>query len=284
MNEFIIAQYFRDPIRREPKNVGIIAIRDGECVGRFLGADTISGDVHLGRVPWVKEPKVYRKWVRFWKEEIARGPERIFERLAYGNKGNYGVVLGGKMTGVGVDTAIQLCDRLFDRIVAEPVELGEADEMVAQMQAKSIVELRREIKEEFNVRGILAGNVHNPVPNPVFVKQPVKGHLAPHKPSYLQRVRGHDYVMEVVNFETTKKAPAKDHAFFMAKMFDDIRAQDEASSRVAIVRATKEDLKDNAVVYALKFLKDSASDVVNWSDLDQRNEFVDARQADALAA
>src|SRR5690348_8845278 len=96
--DFFIAQYIRDPLRREPKNVGLFVVKDGECAGRFLGDTTLSGDTDLRTIKWAAHPKIYRKWVDLWREEIQRGPDRLFERLAEGNGPNYQVLNGGHVT------------------------------------------------------------------------------------------------------------------------------------------------------------------------------------------
>ena len=121
MADFFIAQYCRDPIRHEPKNVGVIVVKEADCYGLFLGQETAEGDKDMRTVRWAREPKVYRKWVRFWNEEINRGAEDLFARLADSNSGSYSVIVGGKATDTGNDTAEEICNKLFPMLVTAEV-------------------------------------------------------------------------------------------------------------------------------------------------------------------
>ncbi len=278
--DFFLAQYLRDPMRREPKNVGLIVLKNDECVGRFLGEETAAGDVDLRTVPWAREPKIYRKWVRFWREELAKGEGNLKDRLTESNGGNFDVIMAGGVTDINGDTARTVCDYLF------PMLVGSAEQAATEVEEEEVdrpkSELRKEITGEFKSLGILGGKVHDPVPNPIWPGQPVVGKRATHRPSY-QQLADVKHVMEVVNFTTRLKAPAKDHAGWAAKMFDDIRNRDKTVKSVALVRATKEDREDKVVKYALALLEDSAQSLVFWNDPDQRRKFLEARREAAFA-
>lgn len=270
--DFYIAQYIRDTMRREPKNVGLVVVKDDVCAQQYLGDETVGGDVDLRTARWAKDPKVYRKWVRFWREEVGRGAKDLQKRLMEGNRSNYAMIFGGKVMDSGADTAAQICAHLFPRLVAEIVEPAQDDDGEADASKQ---QLQKEITGEFDRMGILAGRIHDEAPNPVWVNKPIV--VSPkldHTPSYFQNA-GKKYVMEIANFTTPQKALAKDHAGWAAKMFDDVR---NLADTVAIVRASKDDLENKTVKYAMAMLESSAKDIVFWNDAGQRRKFLEARR------
>jgi hypothetical protein len=280
--EFLIAQYLRDPIRREPKNVGLIVIKDGAGAGKFLGEE--SGRFDLRTVRWASEPYVYQHWIEAWREEISMGADGLASRLAETNGENYQIVVAGRVTDTNGDDASTICDRLFPLLVAEhePVALSAtatSDDRQAEHQQS---DLRKQVTNEFKNIGILA-RVHNPPRNPVYTSTPVMGLRVAHRPSYFQSGPV-PHVMEVINFNTVRRRPVQFHAGWAAKMFDDIRARDSGRTRrVAIIRATPDDLQDKIVQDSIALLTDSIDERVDWNDQRQRTQFLEARREAAYA-
>ena len=79
--------------------------------------------------------------------------------------------------------------------------------------------------------------------------------------------------METINFSTPKKGPAKHHAGYAAKMFDDIRAYAPTTQGIAIVHASRLELEDAIVKNSLLLLSDSA-DIVHRANPDERQAFL----------
>jgi hypothetical protein len=274
--KFLIAQYLSDPMRREPKNIGLIVVKDEQCAAKFLGESAEGMD--LRTIRWARDAQLYQHWVESWREQIEDGASGLLERLSETNGGNYDVILGGHVSDANGDTARIICERLFPHLVGEPQEEAES---VAKGSDTQHIELQRAVHDEFSSLGILAGT--SSAPNPVWTHQYVVGKRTTHEPSFLQTADG-PTVMEVINFTTTRKGLARDHAGIVAKMFDDILRNDPRAKRVAITRATREDLLSKPVKYAIDLLQDSVDSTVNWEDKDQRKEFLDARLAVAFAS
>ncbi|WP_254508322.1 hypothetical protein [Anatilimnocola floriformis] len=277
---FYLAQYLRDPIRREPKNVGLFVGRNGEWAGRFLGGEKLDGDTDLRTIAWTEHPKIYRKWVRYWREELETGGDDFLARVMETNGGNFDVIHGGHVAQAGADTAAQIVANLFPLLVSEPasaVELSEPSEVSQR-------EFKKDVTEQFKSLHILGGtrnsDEQNDLKNPVWSDTPIVGDIATHTPAYYQD-GDVPHVMEIFNFTTTRKMPARDHAGWAATMFDDIVRKNSKIATVAIVNATKEDLADEKVDYSLKLLKRRSRDIVHWQNKDQREAFLDARQAAA---
>ena len=274
--EFLLAQYHRDPIRREPKNVGVIVLTDRGAAARFLG-ERAGSDIDLRTVRWSREPAIYQQWVEHWREELDSSEGDLIKRLSRTNGGNFDVIPGGAVTGINGDSPAEICAHLFPLMVDADAE---ADPDATTEVDSSLKEMARDITKRFSDLGILGGRVHNPPPNPVWVRPTVKGKRAEHQPQYSQ-VSGIPCIMEVVNFMAVRKSPVKDHAGWAAKMFDDIRDYRPQTDTIALIRAGKDDLLDKTVRYALALLEDSAR-IVNLSDPDQERQFFSQREQVAL--
>ena len=114
--EFLIAQYLRDPIRREAKNVGVIVRHENQCAGRFLGTRLASGEIDARTFRWSRHPDIYLQWLKYWTQEISKGGENIGKRLARTNGGNFDVIYGG-MVAAG-ESPERLCDELFSLVIS----------------------------------------------------------------------------------------------------------------------------------------------------------------------
>src|SRR4051812_47715751 len=93
--EYLIAQYLRDPMRREAKNVGLIVTAGTDVIARFIGEQGETGEIDLRSTKWTGHPKTYRKWLKFWRQELRRGTTELEDRLTRGNGGNYDIIPGG---------------------------------------------------------------------------------------------------------------------------------------------------------------------------------------------
>src|SRR5947208_424234 len=72
--QLAVVRYVPDPIRDEPRNVGVIAWRRGEVAARFVGEDA-AGDMdrrHISR-RIVPDAQTYVEWVGYWRTHLANG-------------------------------------------------------------------------------------------------------------------------------------------------------------------------------------------------------------------
>lgn len=274
MADFFIAQYLRDPIRREPKNVGIIVGENHDWAAQFLGESAAKEELDLRKIRWAAKPKIYQKWVRYWREEIATGGADLITRLAQANGGNYEVIRGGVVQHTQGDSAARICEKLFPVVVGD---LTQANEELSD----AIPELKRDITRAFKNLKILASQEFSDVPHPIYSDQQIAGRRATHSPAYFQT--GHrQYVMEIANFATAGKVRVRDHAGWAVAMFDDLRQAAPSIAPIAIINARAEDLRDPLVDYSVAMLRESAQ-LVYWQNPEQREEFLKARREAAFS-
>ena len=123
--EYAIAQYHRNPLRREPRNIGIIVAIGESRAARFSGEIADTGEMDGRSTKWAVHLNVYRKWVKYWREQLAKPGDNLLHRLMQTNGDNYDVVRGGVVTDYGQDSAQAVCDNLFSLLVA-PEEVSPA--------------------------------------------------------------------------------------------------------------------------------------------------------------
>lgn len=274
--EYLIAQYVRNPMRHEPRNLGVIVTLGTECVARFVGEVADSGEIDGRRTKWVANPGVYRKWVKYWREQLRKGGENLAERLEQTNGDNYDVVRGGFVTDYENDNAIMICDNLFELLVL-PEDDTSADEPTRKVETEqSARALEAEIAISFRQLGIMSGHTRPSVRHPILRNIPISGTLTNHTPQFVQQNK-HLIVMESLSFATAQKNPVKHHAGYMAKMFDDIGQKNRTTERLAIIYASSDELRDKTVRYCLDVLKDSAA-VVKWNVPSDRDAFLKERE------
>jgi hypothetical protein len=119
--DYLIIQYIRNPIRREARNVGLIVIFGDSCAAKFIGEIADTGEIDRRSTKWALHPTVYRKWIKYWREQLGKGTENLANRLKNTNGDNYDVIRGGCVTDFGNDSPETICDRLFP-ILVEPDE------------------------------------------------------------------------------------------------------------------------------------------------------------------
>ena len=71
--EYLIAQYLHNPMRHEPRNVGIMVSSGASRAGRFVGEISDTGEIDRRSTKWTEYPRVYRKWLRYWREQLEKG-------------------------------------------------------------------------------------------------------------------------------------------------------------------------------------------------------------------
>ena len=109
---YLIAKYISDPIRMEPRNIGVVVWSpDGTTEARFLGEKpNYSGNVDGRSLPaFISSLGAYKQWLRFWRAElnkdaintissgdaISRTSPAFLEALMSWNKGSFMLNEGG---------------------------------------------------------------------------------------------------------------------------------------------------------------------------------------------
>jgi len=71
---FLVAKYFPDLFRKEPRNIGVVLWSPEITLARFVGErpDT-PGKVDEQEIPsFAASHEAYKQWVRYWQREIAK--------------------------------------------------------------------------------------------------------------------------------------------------------------------------------------------------------------------
>ncbi len=275
--EYLIVQYLRDPMRKEPRNIGVVVSLGNRRAAKFAGEINSTSEVDGRSTRWAAYPSVYRKWVKYWREQLEKAGNDLFERMTKTNGDNYDVIRGGYVTDYGQDSPETICDNLFSFLVSSEVTSPPASSVEESEWEISSRELEGRVLGEFRNRGIMSGSYQSPsVRHPIFRKMHVSGKRISHVPEFYQH-NGRPYVMETINFSTPRKGPAKYHAGYVAKMFDDIRAYNDHTQGIALVHASPRELQDEIVNNSVLLLSDSGS-VVNWTIPEERQEFLEERK------
>jgi hypothetical protein len=274
--EFLIAQHAPDLFRQEVRNIGVFGFRGREAAARFLG-ETRPGELDGRTLRTFSHPDVYRQWVDYWRSLLGR-PERSVELLLAATGQHYRLVRGGDLTETAEDSMGNVVNYLYSALVseggmAEAIGAGEESDL-------AVARLRDEIGEALDEANLLAhesGTDLFTVSHPVRRNHPVKGSASePHRPAFVQE-NGHLYVIEAVDFTSTRREAAKDHAGWAAYMFKDIlAARRDTAQAISVVRCRVEDEDHESVRYAMGLLR-RESEVIDWLNSEERGRFIQAR-------
>jgi hypothetical protein len=110
--------------------------------------------------------------------------------------------------------------------------------------------------------------------HPVVTNQNILGKHVTHTPSFSQQ-NGHLYVFEWINLSSSHINKAKERAGWMAYMFEDIRSINPTAETYSLVRPEKDEGVEQ-IEYAKTILRGD-SKIVNWSDTQERREFLEER-------
>lgn len=131
-SRYFLAKYVPDPMRCEPRNIGVILWTPSGAVARFLG-EKQDGGLDLRRVPtFVGDAQVYRQWVEYWRSIVnpdtgladLTGPleqlddDSLRARLGPANKAHWWLVPGGVLLDpVAPSERGPLLTKLFQELV-----------------------------------------------------------------------------------------------------------------------------------------------------------------------
>jgi hypothetical protein len=266
-----IAQYMGDLFRREPRNVGVFVEEDGVAAARFLGIGDngqIDGRKLKGRVEYID---VYKQWVEFWTKEIQH--TSVPEVLEMSGP-HYQVVEGGVVDDASGELA-GVAEYLYSLLVSERAT---RDTYIADEEGPAVA-LINELIDAFKADNILAAGGAVPVvPHPVRRSVVVSGpRNVEYKPAFTQE-NGRLYLMETIDFTTTKKKTARDFAGWTAYQFRDVKAFTQRDTEpIAIVKVMEQDIaEEEDVRNGMAVLRNEAR-VVNWLDVTQKQTFLEER-------
>jgi hypothetical protein len=274
-----VAKYVEDPIRNEPRNVGVIVEGFDGFAARFA---TEREDLTIDRRRLGQRfrfPDVYLQWIEFWREQI--NAEKI-EEIVRATSENYFVVYGGEVSDTGQDTATVVCAFLYNLLVSD-ASVMQAFEVGTESDIER--ELSLDVSSALADWSLLADGPTLHVRHPIRRKQAIQGAHAVHRPSFSQH-NGLLYLFEAIDFTGKKPKLLQERAGYMAYMFSDIRhAQSNAGGVEAFSIVRPQTEEDGEAIEYAKELLDAESHIVNWADKKDRDRFLRDRQrvAEAVA-
>jgi hypothetical protein len=273
MTKYWIAKYVEDPMRNEPRNVGIFVEHNGVKAARFFGEreDGTLDARKLGNK--FTFPNVYTQWRTYWRREMSAG----LELLAQAKTANYFIEMGGEVSEAGADSADEVCVFLFHLLIGG----GALDAYQWNIDDDGNVALATEITAALDHLQVLAHDRELFARHPVVKERPVSGHHVTHTPSFSQR-NGRLYVFDHIDLNGTRPTKIKERAGLLGYMFSDIRAAENDLQAYSLVRPSADNGSD-AIDYAKKVLG-SESSIVNWLDENARGAFLEERRKVADAA
>lgn len=273
--KYWVVQHIADVFRNEPRNVGVFVSWNNQSVARFFGEDSdqqIDGR-KLKKLPY---PDVYRQWVQYWRRNIGD-----ISSVVRNTSEHYRVWEAGELSDLQGADISGVADHLFSVLVSEGA-IGEALQDREAQESPSLY-LESEVANAFGQMNLMAAQQPGAIgPHLIERQVPVQGRVISHTPTFSQR-NGRLWVMETVDFTTTKKKLSRDHAGSVAYMFRDIRDQYQQNAvPVSLVRITDEDRLNPDVDYALRALTNEG-EIVDWLVVEQRNAFLQTRREIANA-
>jgi hypothetical protein len=272
--KYWVAKYIEDPVRNEPRNIGVIVHSDSAWAARFAG-ERDDGTVDGRRLQNFKYADVYKQWLQYWREQLdAENIEDIVQSVT----SNYYVIPGGGVSDIGNDSADSVCKFLYDLLVSD-VPVMDAFELA--LESESERDLSLDVAEALREWDILADQPSLSVRYPVKKKQPMRGaHGAVYEPSFSQQ-NGKLYLFEPIDFNAQKPKLLKERAGFMAYMYTDIRNavcahHHQACEAYSIVRPRS--VGDGEAVEFAREVLSGESKIINWADGNQRDMFLNERR------
>lgn len=271
--KYWVAKYIDDPLRNEPRNIGVVIEQDGVFASRFFGerdyGGALDGRALRGKFSY---PNVYIQWHAFWRSRIQA---KDISGLLKSATANFSVTEGGEIADVGSDTASDVCKFMYDMVVGG----GPIDAYGWQANEDGSFDLTSEIISTLDHLQLLARDHELFARHPVVREREVVGKHVTHRPSFSQK-NGNLYVFDQIDLSGPRPNKIKERAGLLGYMFSDIKAAEPAAVTYSLVRPANDNPAE-AVEYAKRVLG-SESQVVNWLDAQQRGAFLEDRKRVAL--
>jgi hypothetical protein len=134
--KWLIAKYIPDMKRREPRNIGVILLKDGKPYLRFRGRDKTDGKIDGNKTKFQKSVDNYRAWITYWEYAARKGD---IQGLLGGARPDDNFILefgGERIVGSELTEPENFADELFHQLVdSEEVYVEQRRESV-----KSVIE------------------------------------------------------------------------------------------------------------------------------------------------
>jgi hypothetical protein len=284
--EYFLAQFVSEPFRREPRNVGVIVLKDGDTASRFVGEHAPTRTLSDDSADWDPStlrvfPNVnaYRLWVDSWRRKIIRSSVR--EALASGND-QFHLIEGGEVAATGSDSSIKICNYLFEALVSSR-GLGAA---IDQLNDTTAPKLGNAVLASIRDLGIMSSRSNRiNVPNPIFRNRDLVGASSSHRVSMYQESGDRRWAMETVDFSLEKRSSGIRRATYVSCEFDDLLSGTNGDNLypITIIRKSNESKDDDEINWVLKLLR-KQSQVFDWGNLAEKRRFLSEREEIARAA
>ncbi len=272
-----IVQHVADSFRKESRNVGVIVQRGGTFDARFVG-ESSELEFDDRKLRFLKHPKVYRNWVRYWRRLIQDQEREVDAELRADQDGNFRVIDGGSINRVGADSIESICEYAFAMLVSQ----GGLSEVLhaSKLSEEPHVVLRDSIAHEFRAFGLMGGSKNLFGRHPIVAHQAIIGSRTVHEFSFTQQHATLDLI-EPLNLLTPQKRHIKDRAGWMAYAFNDVQQRVKRECDIIpFVIAEIPEKRDEVTNYCLDTLEGIAT-VINWGSPPERERFLNERQAAA---
>lgn len=272
--QYLIAQHIADPLRQEPRNIGILA-RQGMLAGsRFIGEDQ-EGKMDGRKLRRFRFPDVYKQWVEHWKDAVVRVQD--LDTLLDSAASHYRLVRGGAVVDVGADPVEEVIDYLFRMLVKDD---GYAAAVQAAESVTATPSFRNELTNTFVNRKLLHSTMEN---TNIFISHPIVQDLelrgtsrAVYHPQFAQE-NGRLYIMEAFDLSRSRPKYLQSMAGLAAYMYRDINAQQKDIEAISLIKGMDRADDDGDVMNSLWMLE-AESEIVDWSNSAARAGFLADRE------
>lgn len=266
-----IVQYVPDLFRQESRNVGVIVERAGQFQARFIGEAGDPGEFDNRTLRFVKHPKVYKHWVKYYRRLMERQDVELLESP---HDGNYRLLSAGFIDQTNQDSLDAVCAYAYSTLVSA----GGLNEALQEDQeaTEATQALKDALTRTFRSEGLLGTATGLFSRHPIYVDRSVPGRTAHHEFSFIQPHATLD-VIEPLNFLSRQKRNLRDRSGWLAYAINDVRANRSCDLNAYVVVELPA-TADEATTYCLDLLKDVAH-IVDWSEESKRKRFVKERIA-----
>lgn len=272
--QYLIAQHIADPLRQEPRNVGILA-RQGMLAGsRFIGEDQ-EGRMDGRKLRRFPFPDVYKQWVEHWKDAVARASD--LDALLEGSTSHYRLIRGGAVVDVGTDPVEEVVGYLFRMLVKDD---GYAAAVRAAESVTTIPSFRNELASTFASRNLLHAAKDNAsmfISHPIVQNRELKGtSKAVYNPQFAQE-NSRLYIMEAFDLSRSRPKAVRNSAGLAAYMYRDIEAARHDIEAISLIKGIDRADDEGDYMNSLWMLE-AESRIVDWSSSTERTDFLAERE------
>ena len=265
---YFIAQYFRNPVRMEPKNVGVIVEKQGKYAARFF-AESSPGEYSVRKLRPFQNANAYRLWVDSWRKTLGSDEEDRVSKLEVG--ANYNVVPGGSVANASSSSASDICNYLYGLIVGD----GLAEAFGEDQEKEKSVALVNDIKSE--IRKLQLDRQSLTVKHPILFERTVIGANQTFRFPFFQQREDEIWLTTAINFRTKRPQDSRNYATYMNYALDKVSKYSKTNFKyhgIAIVSKPDEISED--VATGLKALSEFS--VVNWDSTKEQKHFIAERE------